>query len=407
MHQNAGGKVGTLNKADVLIVGGGATGLALALALRKLSCGGLDVMLCDPALGSKTQGPRSTALAQGPWNMLDALGIASGLACLAQPISRMEIGEWRPGDPLGANLTFGGSVGGRPVGYMVFLRDLEAALHKACAEAGVRMVCEPVLSLTIHESSAFATLRDSAWRSRLVVGADGGKSVVATTFDSAPREWSYDRRALVVTISHEHDHDGVATQYFMEDGPLAVLPMTGRRSSIVWTARPETCSRLAGAPEALLDTLRESLAPRLGQIVIDEQPATFPLGFRMASRFAAHRVALAGDAAHRVHPLAGQGLNLGLRDVAVLAEVVVDQAVDGLDFGSADTLRRYDEHRRFDVLSSGLAFDLLHRVFGARSAPAGALRRLGLQITDRTSALKRLLEAEASGVTGASPRLFR
>ncbi len=396
-----------MSKADVLIVGGGATGLALALALRKLSRGGLDVVLCDPALGSKSQGPRSTALAQGPWNMLDALGIASGLARLAQPINRMEIGEWRPGDPPDANIIFGGAGGGRPVGYMVFLRDLEAALHAACAAAGVRMVCEPVLSLTIQESSAFATLRHGACRSRLVVGADGRKSVVATTFDSAPREWSYDRSALVVTVSHEHDHEGVATQCFMEDGPLAALPMSGGRSSIVWTARPETCSRLAGSPEALLDMLREVLAPRLGQIELDDQPATFPLGFRMASRFAAHRVALAGDAAHRVHPLAGQGLNLGLRDVAVLAEAVVGQAVDGLDFGSADTLRQYHEHRRFDVLSSGLAFDLLHRIFGVRSAPASALRRLGLQITDRTAALKRLLEAEASGVTGSPPSLFR
>lgn len=399
--------MGTLSKVDVLIVGGGATGLALALALRKLSRGGLDVALCDPLLGSKTQGPRSTALAQGPWNMLEAFGVASSLACHAQPISRMEIGEWRLGEPPGANLTFGDSGGGRPVGYMVFLRDLEAALHEACLVAGVRMVSEPVLSLTIEESSATATLSHGVCRSRLVVGADGGKSIVATTFDSSPREWSYDRSALVVTVSHEHDHAGVATQYFMEDGPLATLPMSGARSSIVWTARPETCSRLAGSPEALLDTLREVLAARLGQIALDDQPATFPLGFRMASRFAAHRVALAGDAAHRVHPLAGQGLNLGLRDAAVLAEIVVDRAVNGLDFGSFDTLRQYDEHRRFDVLSSGLAFDLLHRIFGVRSAPAGALRRLGLQITDRTSALKRLLEAEASGVTGASPRLFR
>lgn len=393
-----------MERADILIVGAGGAGLALALALRRLSGERLDVLVCDPALAARRPGPRSTALARGPVNFLDRLGVWPALEGRAQPICRMEIDERRPGEPDAASLVFGDAGTAAPLGHMVFLHDLETALHEACVACGVRMLAEEIQTATPDRSGVVVASRAGAWRARLVVGADGGRSRVAQAMGAVVREWSYDRAALVVTVAHQRPHEGVAVQTFLEDGPFAALPMTGGRTSVVWTRRPQAARELAADSAALTAALAEMLSPRLGEIALADTPATFPLGFRVADRFVGPRMALVGDAAHRVHPLAGQGLNLGLRDVAVLAEHVLADAVDGLDFGAAETLGRYAAARKFDVLASGLAFDLLHRVF---SAPLAPLRRAGMLATNRSAALKRLLETEAAGLSGSAPALFR
>ncbi len=395
---------------DVAIAGGGATGLSLALLLRVLSGGALNVVLIDqfdPALRS---GPRTSALAEGPRRMFGRMGVWEKLVKKAQPILKMEISDANLADAVKtALLSFETRDGSEPLAHMLFHRDLEPQLFAAATDQGAQIVTDALEDITYSPTSA--TLRTRAGmliRTRLLVGADGLRSKTRTAARIPVLSWPYNRTALVFTIAHEYEHDGLAIQHFLEGGPFAVLPVTGRRSSIVWTEPCAKASEFLKVSQATLSAeIDARIGGRFGEIQIEEGPQSFPLVLQLARRFVGRRLALIGDAAHRVHPLAGQGLNIGLRDVATLAELVIGRAKLGFDLGAEDLLGDYERRRRFDATTSAAAFDFLHGAYSLSSPPARLAKRIGMGILDRTDGLKSALLGEARGTTGAIPDLFR
>ncbi len=395
---------------DVAISGGGATGLSLALLLRVLSGGALSVVLIDQSDPALRSGPRTSALAEGPRRMFDRLGVWKKLFEKAQPILKMEISDANLADAVKtALLSFKAGGGSEPLAHMLFHRDLEPQLFAAATDQGVHIVTDALEDIAYSPTSA--TLRTRAGisiRTRLLVGADGLRSKTRTAARIPVISWPYNRTALVFTIAHEYEHDGLAIQHFLEGGPFAVLPVTGRRSSIVWTEPSAKASELLKMSQAALSAeIDARIGGRFGEIQIEEGPQSFPLVLQLARRFIGRRLALIGDAAHRVHPLAGQGLNIGLRDVATLAELVIERAKLGLDPGAEDLLGEYERRRRFDATTSAAAFDFMHGAYSLSSSPARLAKRIGMGILDRTDGLKSALLGEASGTTGAIPSLFR
>jgi 2-octaprenyl-6-methoxyphenol hydroxylase len=223
--------------------------------------------------------------------------------------------------------------------------------------------------------------------------------------DIATIGWDYEQAAIVGTIAHERDHGGRAEQHFLPAGPFAILPLPGRRSSIVWNeAKADATALLSLEAEDFKRQLERRFTLKFGEIEIASKPIAIPLSYRVSRRFVAERLALIGDAAHVVHPLAGQGLNLALRDVAALAERIVERMRLGLDPGAADNLEAYERARRFDVAASGLGMDVMNRLFSNDLPVLRASRDFGLRLVDRAPALKRLLIEEAAGERGAAPR---
>lgn len=395
---------------DVAIAGGGATGLTLALALRTLSQGALRVALIDQSDPALRSGPRTSALAEGPRRMLERLSVWTGLEGVAQPILRMDISEARSTDAVkSGSLSFAAEGGAAPLAHMLFHRDFEPQLLAAATEKGVRIIEDTIESAEFGGSAAsLRTGSGETIHARLLVGADGLRSRTRAAARIPVVSWPYESAAIVLTIAHEADHEGVAIQHFLESGPFASLPVTGRRSSIVWTEPSVVAAKLLTAPKAeLIAELEVRLAGRLGALDIEEGPQSFPLVFQLARSFAGQRLALIGDAAHRVHPLAGQGLNIGMRDVATLAELVIEQAKLGLDVGSADLLSQYERRRRFDAAASAAAFDFIHAGYQVQNPLARAAKRMGMRALDSMESLKRALNREASGLLGDNPALFR
>jgi 2-octaprenyl-6-methoxyphenol hydroxylase len=252
-------------------------------------------------------------------------------------------------------------------------------------------------------------LADGAQRSAtLLAAADGARSRIRERAGIAMHGWSYDQSAIVMTVAHERDHNGRAEEHFLPAGPFAILPLVGRRSSIVWTEAAQEAERITGLPAGDLHAeLEQRFGLSLGEIEVLGRPHVHPLGLWVARSFIAERLALVGDAAHVIHPIAGQGLNMGLKDVAALAEVIVDAARLGLDPGSPAVLARYQRWRRFDTVAMGLATDGLNRLFSNRSDVLRLARDVGLGIVDRLAGLKGLFIREAAGLVGEVPKLLR
>jgi 2-octaprenyl-6-methoxyphenol hydroxylase len=243
---------------------------------------------------------------------------------------------------------------------------------------------------------------------RLLVAADGARSKLREIAGIASYGWSYGQSAIVTTVAHEREHHGRAEEHFLPAGPFATLPLTGNRSSIVWTETTREAERIVGLPDAEFHAeLEKRFGLKLGDISVAGPRRTYPLGFAVARSFIADRLALVGDAAHMIHPIAGQGLNMGLRDVAALAEAVVDAARLGLDPGGADVLERYQRWRRFDTAAMGIATDGLNRLFSNHSDALRLARDIGLGIVDRLPALKHFFIREAAGLTGEVPKLLK
>ena len=296
-----------------------------------------------------------------------------------------------------------------PLAYMAFNDDVTAALRAAAEAAGIERISGAVEGFAAGPFVAALTLAGGREiRARLVVAADGARSKLRTLADIATTGWPTGQSGIVATIGHERDHEGRAEQHFLPAGPFAMLPLKGRFSSIVWNERPEEAERLCAAPEAeFIEELERRFSPRLGALRRVGEARAFPLEFRFARRYVADRLALIGDAAHLVHPLAGQGLNLGLRDVAALAEVAVERLRLGLDPGAREPLAEYQRRRRFDALTSGLGMDAMNRLFSNDFATLRSLRDLGLRVVDRAGPIKRGLIAEAAGGGAGAPRLLK
>ncbi len=243
---------------------------------------------------------------------------------------------------------------------------------------------------------------------RLLVAADGARSVIREQAGIAVHGWDYDQAGIVTTIAHERDHNGRAEEHFLPAGPFAILPLTGNRSSIVWTESKAEAARLVALPDAeFLAELEQRFGLHLGDLAIAGPRRAFPLGLHVARSFIAERIALVGDAAHVIHPIAGQGLNMGLRDAAALAEAVIDSARLGIDVGAVSTLERYQRWRRFDTMAMGVATDGLNRLFSNNSDVLRLVRDMGLGLVDRMPNLKEFFIREAAGLTGDVPKLLK
>ncbi|WP_108783762.1 FAD-dependent monooxygenase [Pontivivens insulae] len=398
---------------DIAIVGGGLNGPALALAL---SGAGFSVTLID-ALPVETRADpafdgRAYAVALTSQNLLRALGIWSAVEDHAQPILDIVVSDGRAGQggsPLHVHFDHREIEEG-PFGALVEDRHLRSALIAAVAanEQITMRAPERVVAQHVDNTGATLTLESGeSLRTRLIVGCDGRASGTAERGGIGRMAWGYDQTSLVCAIEHEKPHDGVAHQMFFPEGPLAILPLQGNRSSIVWT---EETTR-ANAVQAMSDVgylaaLRPRFGDFLGDIRLAGQRYTYPLGLSLARSWTADRIVLAGDAAHGIHPLAGQGLNLGLRDIAALAEVLTDAKRRGEDFARASVLERYVRWRRFDTAGLAIATDGINRLFSNDNPILRGLRDLGLGAVNAVPRARRGFMREAAGLTGDLPRLL-
>ena len=396
---------------DAVIAGGGASGLALAAAIKQAMREGASVALVDPGApaGPSASPLRTVAIADGPRRLLEQVGAWAAIEPKAQPILSMAImdGEVRDAVRL-PHLNFAAKERG-PLAHMAFNDDVVGALSALCDRLGVQPITGSVAHWAAGKHVAELGLSDGrALRTRLAVAADGARSKLAQLADIQTIGWDYDQAGIVATVAHERDHEGRAEQHFLPAGPFALLPLPGRQSSIVWNeTRADARALLALDPEDLTRQLEYRFTPKLGAISFASRVEAFPFRFQIARRFVAGRLALVGDAAHVVHPVAGQGLNLGLRDVAALAETIVGEMRLGLDPGAPAPLATYQRQRRFDVAASGLGLDALNRLFSNDFPPLRFVRDLGLRIVDRAPTLKAMLIAEAGGAGGGAPKLLR
>lgn len=399
--------------SDVLIAGGGLNGPALALALAQA---GLSVTVVDAqaprARADEGFDGRAYALAIASQRLLAAVGVWQAVAANAQPIAHVRAADGRPGEPPAPfSLHFDAAeLDGGPVGYMLEDRFLARAFADAMALAQ-RITLIPSTSVVAQEpgpAGISVTLSDDRMlAARLLVGADGRRSGVAERAGISRTGWGYGQTALVCALDHELPHGGVARQVFLPTGPLALLPLPGNRTSIVWSETDANARTLAALPDAdFLALLRERLPPGLGEVRLAGPRFSYPLNLTLANAYTAQRVALVGDAAHGVHPIAGQGLNLGLRDVAVLAEVLVDAARRGEDFGAADVLARYQGWRRADATTLALGMDAVNRLFSNDNPLLRAGRDLGMGLVQSAPFLRRAFMRQAAGLLPNPPRLL-
>jgi 2-octaprenyl-6-methoxyphenol hydroxylase len=410
-----------MERPRIVIAGGGLAGLSLSLALKKALAGGVDVVMCDPALRRDPHGDkRSYAIAAAARRMLEALDIWAGVADRAQPILDMVITDSRLQDPVRPTfLTFAGDVdGSEPFAHMITAGDLTAALLEACRGAGVDLRSEGVKGFAVRGVHTEVALTDGdSLQASLLVAADGGRSRLREQAGIGWISWPYRQSGIVATIAHERDHEGKAFEHFLPAGPFAILPLKPEpqadgsiehRSSIVWTERNENVPALLEShPEDLLVELERRFGLQLGKLTFETKPQAFPLSFGVARSFVAERLALLGDAAHVIHPIAGQGLNLGLHDAAALAEIVTDAMRLGMDPGAADVLDQYERARRTDITTMGMMTDGLNRLFSNDVLPVRLIRDLGLGLVDRMPGLKRFFIREAAGIRERQPRLLR
>lgn len=396
---------------DIVIAGGGLNGTTLALALVSA---GFDVTVVDPLpKSSRSAGDfdgRGYALSILSQRVLKALGVWAAVSRQAQPILDIVVTDGRAGEgPSPFMLHFDHTeIEEGPMGYMIEDRLLRPALLAALDDAGVVQIDEARLVQQAPDAGGVTVTLDDGrtLRARVLVGCDGKTSAVARRAGIPRMGWRYGQTALVCAIGHEKPHHGTAHQFFMPPGPLAILPLSGNRSSIVWSESDAEASRIQSLDDAkYLGELRPRFGDFLGDIALTGKRFTYPLELSIAQRFVADRIALLGDAAHAVHPIAGQGLNAGLKDVAALAEVLTDARRRGEDFGRSDVLLRYQQWRRFDVATLALATDTFNRLFSNDNSLLRAIRDVGLGVTNALPSLRRGFIREAAGLTGELPRL--
>ncbi|MGZ9112518.1 MAG: FAD-dependent monooxygenase, partial [Rhodoplanes sp.] len=351
----------TGERTDILIAGAGFAGLALAIALRQALGPAFAVTVADPLLARPAVDARASAIAAAARRLLETIGVWQAVASEAQDIVDMVVTDSRLDDALRpVFLTFAGEVEpGEPFAQMIENGPLLAALVAKAREEGVALAETSVVAFAADPKRVSATLGDGRRLSaRLLVAADGGRSRLRDLAGIAMVGWEYGQSAIVATVAHTRDHQGRAIEHFLPAGPFAILPLKNNRASLVWVEDNAEAARIIALPDAEFHAeLEKRFGLHLGDLQVVGPRQAYPLGFGVARSFIGERLALVGDAAHRIHPIAGQGLNLGLRDAAALAEAVADAARLGLDPGGADVLVRYQRWRRFDTLAMGVATD--------------------------------------------------
>ena len=398
-----------MRRFDVVIAGGGLVGTSLALALSRVRRGALSVALIDRA-GPQAE-DRAFALSAGSRRLFEALGIWHRVAGAAEPIREMVITDSRLEDPVRPIfLTFGGEAApGEPFAHMVPEAAPLKALHAALVSSGVEVIEGSVEDSRADEAGATLTLsQERIMRASLVIACDGARSRLREQANIGWAHWSYRQSGIVATIGTERSLEGRAEEHFLPSGPFAILPLADKRFSMVWTERDERVPALLARDDlSLLDEIEKRAGFKLGRLSLLTRPRAYPLGFGLARKFGAARLALVGDAAHLIHPIAGQGLNLGLRDVAALVELISDHCALGLDPGSAQVIDAYDRARRADTVAMASVTDALNRLFSNDAMPVRLLRDLGLGIVDRLPSVKTRLMREASASNPHLPKLMR
>ena len=402
-----------MERADVIILGGGLVGLTLAIALDRH---GVTSLVVDPADPEKQLAPqydgRATAVASSSWRMLRAIGVGEMLEGKGCPIESIRVSD---GLETGG-LQFEPPPQDDPLGMMFENRLLRASLRE-CALAAERitmlMPARPGEVVRDGDGVRVALEDGRLLAAPLLVGAEGRNSPIREAAHIPLAQWRYDHVAIVATVTHERRHENVAYEIFYPDGPFAILPMAagedGRpRSAIVWSVSTADAPAVAGLPDrALAHEIEKRMGGFLGPVALAGPRWSYPLGFHHAARITDLRLALVGDAAHGIHPIAGQGLNLGFRDAAALAEVLVEGARLGMDPGDAQLLRRYESWRSLDTMMVAFATDSLTRLYAVPGKAASAIRRFGMGAVQRIGPLKDRLTAEARGESGDLPLLLR
>ena len=410
---------------DVIMAGAGMTGATAALALAS---GGLRVALIDPQPFETQRAPefdgRASAIAFSSFRALKTLGVGEALEAGACRIEQIVVTDGRsPGAANGAPPPFhlrfaaaelagrgGGEHGGEPLGYMVENRVIRSALADAVARSAIVLMARArVTEAGVAGPLAWVRLEDGRRLSApLLVGAEGRRSLVREAAGIGVVGWDYRQTGLVATVRHARPHEGVAYEHFLPGGPFAILPLTDDRASLVWTESNRRAEALKAASDSAFEAhLRRRFGEFLGEARVEGPRFAYPLGLQLAERWCGPRIALLGDAAHAIHPIAGQGLNLGLKDAAVLAEVVVEAARVGEDIGALGVLERYARWRRFDTLALAAGTDLFTRLFANDNPLLRAARGAGMAAVNRTGPARRFFMAEAGGAVGDLPRLLR
>ncbi len=397
---------------DMLVVGGGYVGLSLGLAVKHAAPHlNVEIVEAAPAeVWKKDQ--RASAVIAAATQMLTVLGVWDEILPQAQPITRMIVTDSRTADPVRpVFLTFDGDVAeDQPFAHMVPNVALVAALRAACEKLGVTIRHGlTATGFTAGDNAVSVDLSDGKTvEARLLVACDGVRSKLRDMAGIKTVSWDYGQSGIVTTVKPERPHEGCAEEHFLPAGPFAILPLTDNRSSLVWTERTADAERLLRADDLVFEEeLERRFGHKLGRLSVVGDRKAFPLGLTLARDFVAPRFALAGDAAHGIHPISGQGLNLGFKDVAALAETVVEADRLGLDIGALTVLERYQTWRRFDTFRMGVTTDVLNRLFSNDIGPLRVLRDVGLGLVERMPKMKSYFIGEAAGLAANdNPRLL-
>ena len=400
--------------SDILIIGGGLNGPALALALAQAGFGVTVVdALSETVRKNAGFDGRAYALALASVRLLRAIGIWEAVADNAQPMLEIKVSDGRAGEgPSPFLMHFDhAEIEEGPMGHMLEDRFLRRAFLEAmeATPAITHIAGETVMDQAVDASGVTVTLASGkSLSTRLLIGSDGRSSGTAQRAGITRTGWGYGQTALVAALEHDLPHHGIAHQFFMPSGPLAILPLPGNVSSIVWSETETTAAKFAALSDAdFMQVLRPRFGDFLGDIRLRGKRFTYPLGLSLANSFVAERVTLVGDAAHGVHPLAGQGLNAGLRDVGALVQVLAEARQRGEDIAAPDVLARYQQWRRFDTATLAMATDLTNRLFSNDNPLLRLGRDLGMGAINAMPGLRRAFIREAAGLTGELPDLMR
>jgi len=397
---------------DMMVVGAGYVGLAAAVAVKQAAPHlNIEVVEAAPAhVWEKDE--RASAIITAASKMLDVLGVWDDILVHSQPINRMIVTDSRTSDPVRpVFLTFDGEIEeGKPFAHMVPNVEMVRALRGAAERLGIAIRHGlSATAFTTTNTSTTVTLSDgSTIETKLLVACDGVRSKLRDMAGIRTVNWQYGQSGIVTTVAHERPHEGVAEEHFLPSGPFAILPLPNNRSSLVWTERTEDADRLIASDDLIFeDELQRRFGHKLGELTVVGGRKAFPLGLTLSRAFVAPRFALAGDAAHGIHPISGQGLNLGFKDVAALAETIVEADRLGLDIGSLNVLERYQSWRRFDTFRMGVTTDVLNRLFSNDITPIRIARDFGLGLVERMPKLKDFFITQAAGTSAdGNPKLL-
>lgn len=401
---------------DCLVAGGGYVGLSVAVAIKH-AAPHMHVLVVDAAPeNALLKDERASAIAAAASRMLNQLGLWEDMLKEAQPINEMIVTDSRTSDPVRpVFLTFGDveDEANEPFAHMLPNKVLVGALRRKAKEIGVTILHgETVSDFATNNPASEVTLGSGAtYHTKLLIAADGVRSSLREKAGIRTVRWDYNQMGIVTTVAHERPHHGRAEEHFLPGGPFATLPLPTKdgvhRSSLVWTEPTANAERLVASDEFTFELELESrFGHKLGEINVAGPRKAFPLGLTLARDFVRPRFALVGDAAHGIHPIAGQGLNLGFKDAAALAQTVVEADRLGLDIGMETILERYQQWRRFDTVQMGIVTDVLNRLFSNDITPLRMARSFGLGLVDKMPGLKKMFIEQAAGRTGSNPSLL-